>query len=149
MFFGSISPLLDPAHISRCVVRFTTMKTTQNISDPAAWHRRLCHINEWLAVSGDLDTARPDIAAAQLQTWIDEGITDIIDLRGEWSDENFVAKHAPEFNYHYLGTHDDGGWQEDECLSVCVVQTSSAPASLVVRTALNQRANSSTVRPAD
>ena len=90
------------------------MKTTPNISDPAAWHRRLCHINDWLAVSGDLDTSRPEAAKAQLQAWLDEGITDIIDLRGEWSDENFVARHAPEVNYHYLGTHDDGGWQEDE-----------------------------------
>ena len=101
-------------HISSDSVRFTPMKTTQNISDPAAWHRRLCHINDWLAVCGDLDTTRPEIGKAQLQAWIDEGITDIIDLRGEWSDENFVARYAPEINYHYLGTHDDGGWQEDE-----------------------------------
>lgn len=64
-------------------MRFTTMKTTQNISDPAAWHRRLCHINDWLAVCGDLDTTRPAIGEEQLQAWIDEGITDIIDLRGE------------------------------------------------------------------
>ena len=114
MFFGSISPLVDPVHISRCVVRFTLMMATPSISDPSVWHRRVCHINEWLAVSGDLDTARPEIAAAQLQAWIDEGITDIIDLRGEWSDKDFVAKHASGINYHYLGTHDDGGWQEDE-----------------------------------
>ena len=101
-------------HISGLSVRFTIMKTTQNISDPAAWHRRLCHINDWLAVCGDLDTPRPVIAQQQLQVWVDEGITDIIDLRGEWSDENFVARHAPEVNYHYLGTHDDGGSQDDE-----------------------------------
>ena len=90
------------------------MNTSPTISDPAAWHRRLCHINEWLAVCGDLDTTRPELAQQQLQSWVDEGITDIIDLRGEWSDENFVAHNAPEVNYHYLGTHDDGGWQEDE-----------------------------------
>lgn len=90
------------------------MNTTPSLSDPAAWHRRVCHLNDWLAVSGDLDTSRPELAKAQLQSWIDEGITDIIDLRGEWSDKKFVELHAPQLNYHYLGTHDDGGWQEDK-----------------------------------
>jgi len=90
------------------------MKTQPSLSDPAAWHRYLCHINSWLAVCGDLDTINPELGEAQLRSWIDEGVTDIIDLRGEWSDEKFVAKHAPWINYHYLGTHDDGGWQEDD-----------------------------------
>ena len=74
-------------------MRSPHMETTQNISDPAAWHRRLCHINEWLAVCGDLDTTRPEIGKAQLQAWIDEGITDIIagarwfDLPQAWIDD--------------------------------------------------------------
>jgi len=86
---------------------------TPTISDPAAWHRRLCFVNDWIALSGDLDTMNPDLAIAQLAAWDAAGITDIIDVRDEWSDESFVATHAPHINYVHLGTHDDGGWQED------------------------------------
>ena len=89
------------------------MNTTSTISDPAAWHRVLCHLTEWLALSGDLDTQNPEAAVAQLRHWESEGITHIIDLRDEWSDEGFVAEHSPTMNYTHLGTHDDGGWQED------------------------------------
>jgi dual specificity phosphatase 3 len=109
-----VVPFADVVHTLAGFVRYLHMTTTRSISNPAAWHRRICHINNWLAVSGDLDTAHPEVAKAQLQRWIAEGITDIIDLRGEWSDAEFVAAHVPEINYHYLGTHDDGGWQEDE-----------------------------------
>lgn len=89
------------------------MTMAEQVSHPASWHRRLCELNEWLALSGDLATTNHDEGRVQLQQWVDAGITDIIDLREEWSDETFVAKHAPEVRYHYLGTHDDGGWQED------------------------------------
>ena len=37
-----------------------------------------------------------------------EGVTDIIDLRGESSDESLVRKHAPHIIYHWLGVDDEG-----------------------------------------
>ena len=73
----------------------------------ASWHRRLCPVTEQLILSGDLP-AQPDRAATALQEWRAAGITDVIDLREEWSDQDFVTQNAPEMRYHYVGTHDDG-----------------------------------------
>ena len=81
--------------------------------DPAVWHRRLCIVNDWLAVSGDLDTDQPAEGRRQLRSWVDGGVTDILDLRDEWEDIDFVEHHAPELGYHWLGTHDSGGDQSD------------------------------------
>lgn len=75
------------------------------------WHRRLCEVTPWLAISGDLHPDR-ELATAQLRKWVEFGITDIVDVRGEWSDEEFVSAHAPGIRYHHLGTHDDGGSQD-------------------------------------
>ena len=86
-----------------------------NISlEPAQWHRRFCAVTPWLALSGDLDTTVTSDAERQLTEWVDNGITHIVDLRGEWNDDRFVAERAPELRYHWLGTHDDGGHQTDE-----------------------------------
>lgn len=84
-----------------------------DVAEPASWHRRLCWVNEWLAVSGDLPAEEPDEAKALLRSWVDEGVTDILDLRDEWEDIEFVAEHAPGVRYHWLGTHDEGGAQSD------------------------------------
>jgi len=76
------------------------------------WHRRLCEVTPWLTISGDLHPDR-ELAALQLNEWVECGITDIVDVRGEWSDEDFVSAHAPGIRYHHLGTHDDGGSQDE------------------------------------
>lgn len=76
------------------------------------WHRQLCQVTPWLFISGDLNGNR-ELALIQLTEWNDAGITDIIDVRGEWSDEEFVAAHSPNIHYHYLGTHDDGIAQDE------------------------------------
>ena len=81
--------------------------------DPASWHRRVCQVAPWLSVSGDLHPDS-DIALAQLEEWTALGITDVLDLREEWSDEELVAAHAPGIRYHWLGTHDEGGAQSAE-----------------------------------
>jgi hypothetical protein len=90
------------------------MNETTQLMDPLDWHRRLCAVNPWLIVSGDLETNNQAAALLQLQEWLDVGITDIVDLRGEWNDTDFVAEFAPEINYHWLGTHDSGGSQTDD-----------------------------------
>lgn len=89
------------------------MTTREQMDEYAAWHRRLCELNDWLVVSGDLHHNR-DVAAKQLVEWRDAGITDIMDLRLEWSDERTVAELMPDtFNYHHLPTDDAGQKQQD------------------------------------
>lgn len=94
------------------------MNTTPSPLHPADLWRMLCFVEDWLAVSGDLATdalgGSDDDALAQLRDWQAAGITHIIDVREEYSDEDFVARHAPEITYLWLGTHDDGGAQSDE-----------------------------------
>ena len=90
-----------------------TPELTDSIQPHDIW-RTLCFVEPWLAVSGDLATeAGTDAALAQLRSWQDAGITHIIDVRGEWQDIAFVERHAPEIDYRWLGTHDDGGAQSD------------------------------------
>ena len=79
----------------------------------ATWHREVCKVNDWLIISGDLPPTRW-AAEEKLQEWIDAGVTDIVDVRGEWSDEELVKELAPSIRYHYLGTHDDGTNQDHQ-----------------------------------
>lgn len=81
--------------------------------DPSYWHRRLCPINDWLYLCGDLP-ADPASAVRQLREWTDAGITDILDVRIEWNDERLVHDHAEGVRYHWLGADDTGGDQSDE-----------------------------------
>ena len=80
-------------------------------SDEAAWHRRVCWVSPWLALSGDLhqDNHR---AVAQIGQWIDQGVTDILDVREEYSDEVLVADVAPDMRYWWVPTNDRGGHQD-------------------------------------
>jgi len=80
--------------------------------DPVVWHRRPCRVTPRLILTGDLHED-PTLALAQLEGWVADGVTDVIDLRGEHSDEDFVANHAPGIEYVWLGTHDNGGAQSD------------------------------------
>jgi dual specificity phosphatase 3 len=79
---------------------------------PADWWRHLCWLGDTrVALCGDLSSNRVD-AQDQLAAWRAAGITHILDVRGEWSDESFVAVEAPEITYLWLGTHDSGGAQD-------------------------------------
>lgn len=66
-------------------------------------------LHDRIWTGGDLDP-RDRIARAQLSDIIDSGITHIVDLRLEWSDQLRVAgfnlDSTPE--YHWLGVDDDG-----------------------------------------
>ena len=90
------------------------MRNPEPTLEPALWHRRFCAITPWLALSGDLDTTVASNAERQLTEWVDNGVTHIVDLRGEWNDDQFVAEYSPLVAYHWLGTHDSGGHQTDE-----------------------------------
>lgn len=92
-----------------------TFPTIPSPLQPGDIWRTLCFVEPWLAVSGDLATEVSDeVATAQLRSWQDAGITHIVDVRGEFEDIEFVATHAPELEYSWLGTHDDGGAQSDD-----------------------------------
>jgi dual specificity phosphatase 3 len=60
-----------------------------------------------LAVGGDL-SPRAAVALAQLDELVDLGVTHIVDVRLEWSDEEFVAEHAPQVGYLHHGMDDAG-----------------------------------------
>ena len=65
-----------------------------------------------LATGGDLPQIWEDLVPA-LQTWQDRGITHVIDNREEWSDEDVVARLAPDVRYFYNGVDDAGYGQPD------------------------------------
>ncbi len=77
------------------------------------WWRRPGRVGDDLYVSGDLPSGR-NRALTQLEVWQDLGIGVIVDCREEYSDEEFVAEHAPEIVYLHVGTHDAGGGQDPE-----------------------------------
>jgi len=70
-------------------------------------------ITPWLATGGDLH-ADPALAMADLVLLDEAGVTHILDLRVEWSDEAFVAEHAPHITYVHLGVDDAGQAMPDE-----------------------------------
>lgn len=80
--------------------------------DPVVWHRTSCWVTDRINLTGDLHHD-PQVATGQLEAWVTDGITDVLDVRGEASDERFVAHNAPDVTYRWLGTHDDGGQQSD------------------------------------
>jgi dual specificity phosphatase 3 len=78
---------------------------------PHKWWRRLCWLaGHRIALCGDLPSSQR-AKEEQLMEWQAAGVTHIIDVRGEWNDAAFVARHAPEITYISLGTHDNGGAQ--------------------------------------
>ena len=87
--------------------------------DYAAWQRWVCLVGTALIVTGDLYPDRVR-ALRQLERWLQSDAVGIIDCRGEWTDEDFVAVAAPELDYRYVGTDDDGRGQDDEWFSAGV-----------------------------
>ena len=66
------------------------------------------YIDPRLAVGGDLDEISRHRARAQLDELVCHGITHILDLRIEYSDEELVADLAPSISYLHLGVDDAG-----------------------------------------
>jgi protein-tyrosine phosphatase len=69
-----------------------------------------------ILTGGDLPTyAGARVAREALQEWLDAGVTHVVDCRMEWTDEEFVAEHAPRVHYFWNGEDDAGqampsGW---------------------------------------
>ncbi len=93
----------------------TPLAARNAITKPEQWHRTLCPVTEQLLLCGDL--APGDAAArAQLDAWVDAGITHILDVRLDCEvrgDVEFVATHAPQITYLRAGVDDAGGRRDD------------------------------------
>lgn len=83
------------------------------LADHLARRPNLDRVAPWLFTGGDLHPeetqAHQDLAGIR-----SAGVTHILDLRVEWSDEAFVAEHAPELVYVHLGVDDAGQRLPDE-----------------------------------
>jgi len=64
-------------------------------------------VTHQLAVGGDL-SPHQDVARAQIADLVQRGVTHIVDVRIEWSDEALVARHAPHIRYLHHGMDDAG-----------------------------------------
>lgn len=58
------------------------------------WRWTVGEVGDGVWVGGDLPFDEDD-AQVGLLGWVDAGVTDILDVRGEWSDEEFVADYLP------------------------------------------------------
>ena len=71
-------------------------------------------VTPYLAVGGDLDTMRHDVALGQFDELSSAGITHVIDVRVEWSDEEWVRERNAGVEYLHLGIDDAGQRVPDE-----------------------------------
>lgn len=71
-------------------------------------------VTEQLCIGGDLEITDDELAAAQLEELDAAGITDIVDVRIEWNDEDWVADAKPHIRYRWLGVDDAGQRIPDE-----------------------------------
>jgi protein-tyrosine phosphatase len=65
-------------------------------------------VTERLMIGGDLDAWDGELAVRQLLELRELGVTHVLDVRVEWSDEDLVARLAPEISYLHLGIDDAG-----------------------------------------
>jgi hypothetical protein len=65
-------------------------------------------ITSQLLLGGDLEVFDHELATAQLRELVAVGVTDIVDLRLEWSDAAWVADQMPQLRYQHLGVDDAG-----------------------------------------
>ena len=78
---------------------------------PQDLHRRVCWIDDRFAVSGDLPSNR-EAALRQLAEWERAGITDVIDVREERDDSDFIHANSG-ITSHWFGVDDLGGARDD------------------------------------
>lgn len=80
-------------------------------ADPTFWWRTVCWVTPNIAVSGDLPWSRSE-ALTQLRYWESEGITDVLDMRGESDDTDFIQQNSPLVS-HWFGVDDNGTPRSD------------------------------------
>jgi dual specificity phosphatase 3 len=75
---------------------------------PLAKLANLHFVTAQLAVGGDLTSDDPGLSQLQLAEICELGITHVVDVRSEWSDEDAVADRAPHVRYLHHGMEDAG-----------------------------------------
>lgn len=79
-----------------------------NLTLPRAVLANISFVTPTLAVGGDL-AYDLDLAVRQVDELVDLGVTTIVDVRVEASDESFVDDLAPHIDYVHLGVDDRHG----------------------------------------
>jgi dual specificity phosphatase 3 len=77
-------------------------------------------LTDQLLTCADLDIEDNRHAEAQLAELVDRGLTHIVDVRIEWSDQYLVSQLAPDVRYLHLGIDDAGQRVPDEFFDVGV-----------------------------
>ncbi len=75
---------------------------------PALTYANADYVTPSLLVGGDLDYFDTDLAAKQLDELVSVGLTHVVDVRQEWSDEELFADAAPQVHYLHHGVDDAG-----------------------------------------
>ncbi len=73
-----------------------------------AAHANVSQVTSNLWIGGDLAVEQPTLAATQLAELDALGITDIVDCRQEWNDQDWVTAAMPDMQYRWLGVDDAG-----------------------------------------
>lgn len=98
------------------------MTTTHRPKSAVLTHRTLSFVEDRLVVSGDLPYDRGQ-ALEQLAYWESNGITHVVDLREEASDEHFVTSNS-DIAYIWLGVNDNGTPRDDNWFDAIVSNAS-------------------------
>lgn len=80
----------------------------------AVVHANASQVTSQLWIGGDLEVRQPTLAAIQLSELEARGITDIVDVRLEWNDEEWITATKPHIRYFWLGVDDTGQTMPDE-----------------------------------
>jgi dual specificity phosphatase 3 len=78
-----------------------------SLSLPAFASANASFVTDRLAIGGDL-SPDDDLAVRQLADLVDAGVTHVIDVRAEWSDEDYFAALRPDIDYLHHGVEDLG-----------------------------------------
>lgn len=87
---------------------------TPDIS-PSFEHANASKVTDRLWVGGDLASYDDELAGRQLRELVEHGLTHVLDVREEWSDQEQVAREQPDVVYLWHGIPDlgqdvDGAW---------------------------------------
>jgi len=75
-------------------------------------------VTDQLWVGGDLCDYDDELAGTQLRELVEHGLTHILDVREEWSDEEQVAREQPQLRYLWHGIPDLGQEVDPEWFDV-------------------------------
>ncbi|MDQ0376000.1 protein-tyrosine phosphatase family protein [Cellulomonas humilata] len=71
-------------------------------------HANASQLTANLWIGGDFEVTDPDLAALQVAELVAAGLSDVVDLRLEWDDEDWFARRWPALEYRWLGVDDAG-----------------------------------------